>query len=164
MKLICAIALLASCLVFSQQEYEPTDDYPFGRPNPEAAEQVKEFGPMIGLSDCESTMRKPDGTWDKTLNMVWKFRYILNGHGVQDETWIEDGKSAGSIRQFIADSNKWYVHYYSNKFPSTTLPAWEGTRADGKIVLYRDQKAPNGMDGKYKITFYDFTDEGYLRP
>ena len=32
---------------------------------------------------------------------------------------------------------------------------------DGKIILYRDQKAPNGMEGKYKITFSDITKDGF---
>ena len=86
----------------------------------------------------------------------------MNGKAVQDETLKTDGKNAGSIRQFIADSSRWYVHYYTSVAPTTKLPAWEGEVADnGEIILYRDQKAPNGLDGKYKITFYNISEKGF---
>ncbi len=86
----------------------------------------------------------------------------MNGMGVQDETLKADGKHSGSIRQFIADSTRWYVHYYSSGSPSTVLPAWEGNKnEEGKIVLYREQTAPNGMDGFYKITFSEMDAEGF---
>ncbi|NNF83433.1 MAG: hypothetical protein HKM99_11870, partial [Flavobacteriaceae bacterium] len=161
MRLSLLLLLLSINLGIAQQEYEASDDFPFGKPNPEAPEEVKDFHPLIGINDCKSKSRKPDGSWNETLDMVWKFRYILNGRGVQDETWIADGKSAGSIRQYIADSSKWYVHYYSSNLPTTALPAWEGEKTEGQIILYKDQKAPNGMEGKYRITFYDLNDDSF---
>ena len=95
--------------------------------------------------------------------MYWTFKYIMNGWGVQDETLKADGINSGSIRQYNSDSTRWYVHYYSNSGASPVLPAWEGNLSteQDKIVLYREQQAPNGMDGFFKITFYDFTDEGH---
>lgn len=45
--------------------------------------------------------------------------------------------------------------------PSAQFPVWEGNKKDGKIVLYRKQKAPNGMDGFYRLTFYDMTETGF---
>ena len=144
-------------------QYEPSKAHPFGLPNPDAPEQVKDFAPMIGRCDCISESRNQDGSWAKPIDMVWTFKYIMNGWGVQDETLKEDGGHSGSIRQFIADSSRWYVHYYSNKGPTTTLSTWEGnlTEAKDKIVLYRPQTAPNGMDGWYRLSFYDFTENGY---
>lgn len=153
------------CLVISalngQYLYEASEAHPFGLPNPDAPEQIKDFAPMIGECECTSITRKPDQTWAEPQKMLWRFKYIMNGTAVQDDVLREDGSHAGSIRQYIADSTRWYVHYYSNTFPSTTLPAWEGTRNDTSIILYRAQKAPNGMDGFYKITFYDMDQRGY---
>ncbi len=78
----------------------------------------------------------------------------MNGMAVQDETWKVDGTHSGSIRQYNADSSRWYVHYYSASSAVNTLPAWEGNKNEnGKIILYRKQRAPNGMDGYYLSTY-----------
>jgi len=145
------------------QENEPNKKHPYGQAHPDAPDQVKDFAPMIGRCDCKSENRKPDGTWNEPIDMTWTFKYIMNGWGVQDETLKEDGGHSGSIRQYIADSARWYVHYYANQGPTTTLSAWEGnlTKEKDKILLYRDQKAPNGMEGWFRLSFYDFTDTGY---
>lgn len=157
--------LMFSCLsitaTLAQYDYEASVEHPFGLPNPEAPEQIMDFAPMIGECDCTSVKRNPDSSWDSPKKMLWRFKYILNGMAVQDDAFVEDGSYGGSIRQFIPDSTRWYVHYYSYNFPTTTLPAWEGTRNDSSIVLYNAQKAPNGMEGFYKITFYDMVDNGY---
>lgn len=155
--------LVAVNLQAQEYDYEPSEKYPYGRPHPDAPKQVKDFAPMIGKCDCTSLSRKADGTWNDAVQMTWTFKYIMNGWGVQDMTLKEDGAHSGSIRQYIADSSRWFVHYYSNSAPSTTLGTWEGNKSDegDKIVLYRDQTAPNGFEGMYRLTFYDFTDNGY---
>jgi hypothetical protein len=93
--------------------------------------------------------------------MVWSFKYILNGYGVQDQSAKQDGSNSGSVRQFIADSSRWYVHWYSNKTPSTTLPTWEGNKKGDDIVLYKPQKAPNGMEGNTRLTFSNISENGF---
>ncbi len=153
--------LLISSSLSAQYDYEPSDQFPFGRLNPDAPKETADFTLMIGKCNCKSETRKPDGTWNEAIDMTWTFKYIMNGMGVQDETLKSDGKHSGSIRQFNADSSRWYVHYYSSPFASNTLSAWEGNRKDDKIVLYREQKAPNGMDGSYRLTFYDMSETGY---
>lgn len=148
-------------LLAAQYDYEPSKEHPFGLPNPEAPNELLDFAPMIGECNCKSEMRNPDQSWAEPVDLLWRFKYIMNGTGVQDETF-SDGFTSGSIRQFIPDSTRWYVHYYSSRGPTPTLPAWEGTkRDDGNIVLYREQKAPNGMDGFYRITFYEMSDKGF---
>ena len=146
----------------SNYTFEPSTEHPFGLPNPEASEQIIDWAPLIGESTCSSISRNADQSWAEPVEMTWRFKYIMNGKAVQDETLKADGRHSGSIRQFIPDSNQWYVHYYSSAGPTPVLSAWEGNRnEDGKIILYRDQKAPNGMEGFYKITFYDMTGEGF---
>lgn len=145
----------------AQFDYEPSAENPFGLPNPEAPPEIKDYQSLIGICDCISTRRKPDGSWAAPNNMSWEFKYIMNGMAVQDQTLKEDGLHAGSIRQYIADKGNWYVHYYSSSAPTTQLGAWEGGKVGEEMILYRDQKAPNGMEGKYKITFYDISDAGF---
>lgn len=162
MKSIFTLIILISALGFSQNEYSASDTNPYGLPNPEAPEQIKDFEGLIGKCNCKSVTRNQDQTWAEPVDMTWEWKYIMNGMAVQDETIKADGKHSGSIRQFIADSSKWYVHYYSSGAPTTSLPTWEGGKKEnGNIVLYRDQKAPNGMDGFYRLTFYDISDLGY---
>jgi len=159
--IVVCLLMFCSVLLTAQSEYEPSEAYPFGRPNPKAPKEIKDFDPMIGICDCSSQTRNPDQTWADPNKMTWEFKYIMNGMGVQDQTIKEDGKNSGSIRQFIADSSRWFVHYYSNTKPSTVLSVWEGNKKEDKIILYRDQKAPNGMDGFYKINFYDISKAGF---
>ena len=75
-------------------------EYPFGRYNPEAPEQVKDFQALIGECKCKSVNRKKDQSWNEPEDMIWRWKYIMNGKGVQDETLKADGGHSGSIRQF----------------------------------------------------------------
>ncbi|MEW7291078.1 YybH family protein [Aquimarina sp. 2304DJ70-9] len=159
--LVFLLFLLFYTITWGQGTYEPSVDYPFGQPNPNAPKEILDFEPLIGICDCISKRRNKDKTWAEPNKMTWEFKYIMNGMGVQDQTLKEDGKHAGSIRQFIADSSRWYVHYYSSATPTSVLSAWEGNKKDDKIILYRKQKAPNGMDGFYKINFYDINANGF---
>lgn len=166
LSILCfGLLLLSSTVNFAQSNlypYEPSPDHPFGLPNPDAPPELLDFAPLIGECECESTIRNPDQSWAETVPMIWRFKYIMNGMGVQDETFKPDGFYAGSIRQFIADSSRWYVHYYSSLGPTSVLPSWEGNATkDNEIILYREQKAPNGMDGFYKITFANISAAGF---
>ncbi len=164
MKFLCLLIILAwsSTNLLAQFEYEPSEDYPFGRVHPQAPQQLSDFQPLIGESKCESITRTPDQSWNAPHEMIWKFKYIMNGMAVQDEVLRTELPNAGSIRQFNADSSAWYVHYYSAVGAPVTLPSWEGNKnEEGKIILYREQKAPNGLDGFYKITFFDISDDHF---
>lgn len=164
MKYIFFLFLISSTTfsVYAQYEYEPNDSHPFGQLNPDAPEQVADFDPLIGKSSCTSQNRAADGSWNEPVDMVWIFKYIMNGKAVQDETLKADGAHSGSIRQFNADSLKWYVHYYSSSSLPAALPSWEGTKTEaGSIVLYREQAAPNGTEGFYRLTFSEISEDGF---
>jgi hypothetical protein len=93
--------------------------------------------------------------------MQWKFKYIMDGMAVQDETLKSDGKHSGSIRQYNADSSRWYVHYYASAIATPRLSTWEGNLEDGKIILKMPQAAPNGTEGFSRLTFYEMTPKSY---
>jgi len=165
-RLILTVLLFTLSFIIKAQEdssnsYGVSDEFPYGRLNPKAPPQTADFAPLIGLCDCKSESRKADRTWEEPVNMTWKWKYILNGTGVQDETSKEDGRHSGSIRQYSQDSARWYVHYYSSAAISTTLSVWEGNKKDNDIVLYREQNAPNGTEGFYRLTFSDISDKGF---
>lgn len=153
--------LVMSGQVKNSKLYEASDEFPFGRINPTAPTELNDFEKLIGICDCKSESRNADGTWAEPIDMEWKFKYIMNGMAIQDETLKDDGKHSGSIRQYSKDSARWYVHYYSSAAISTRLSTWEGNKKNDDIVLYREQKAPNGMEGFYRLTFSSISSIGF---
>ncbi len=164
--LILLIVLIGANYSYSQvspesTSFEPALQQPYGKLNPQAPPQVADFDPMVGVCDCRSLSRNPDGSWQDTTNMVWQFKYVLNGTAVQDEVW-RDGNYASSIRQYHADSAQWIVTYYSFPFVAYKPGVWYGNKQDdGSIVLKQPQVAPNGMNGVSTLTFYEISSEGF---
>lgn len=162
-KLILILLVISiSQLSFAQYDYAVSTKNPYGLLNPKSPKETADFSPLIGSCKCKSISRIDQNTWADTVSMNWTFKYIMNGMAVQDETLKADGAHSGSIRQFNADSSKWYVHYYSSSAAVAKLPTWEGVSSEsGKIVLYRDSTAPNGTPGDYRLTFFDMSDKGF---
>ena len=146
----------------AQYAYQPSAENPFGKINPEAPERLADWAPLIGLCDCKSVSRIDQNTWADTVQMHWTFKYIMNGMAVQDDALKVDGSHGGSIRQYNADSSRWYVHYFSSGSATGPLSYWEGNKKeDGRIVLYKPQTAPNGWDGFYRIIFSEISNDGF---
>jgi len=155
-------------LAFSQTQHSEawqlnkvSADLPFGKIHEKAPPQVADYAPMIGICDCKSLRRKPDGTWPDTTGQVWSFKYILNGTAVQDESWSENSY-ASSIRQYDVDSAHWVVGYHSTigSVPTSPTP-WIGNMQGDDIVLEKPQKAPNGADGINRLRFHDIREDGF---
>ena len=163
MKILLLISFILSSFfsLFAQYDYAVSSEFPYGQLNPEAPKQTADYKELIGICDCTSISRKQDGTWAEPVKMEWKFKYILNGMGVQDETLKMDGSHSGSIRQYNKDSLQWYVHYYTSTVASPNLRAWKGNRTGDEIILYNKQAAPNGTPGFHKIRFYDISTKGF---
>ena len=161
-EITACLCLIVGFTTYAQMDYEPNDKFPYGRPNPKAPKELMDFDPLIGTCNCKSVTRVDQTTWADTVDMVWRWKYIMNGMGVQDETFQPEGPYNGSIRQYNSDSSSWYVHFYSSTTPTPSLSSWEGGKNDdGNIILYNEQKAPNGWDGFFKITFSDIKEEGF---
>lgn len=156
------ILILTSLTIFSQFEYEASEENPFGKYNPKAPKQVKDYEGLIGDCKCTSESRNADGSWAEPVNMIWRWSYIMNGKAVQDQTLKVDGNHSGSIRQFDTIKKQWNVHYYATSGIGSPLKVWNGNKNDdGNIILYKDQKSPNGTEGFSRLTFYDINDKGY---
>ena len=156
-----ACLFLSSTLALGQQTAAKTTA-DFGQPSKNTPPAFLDFNDLIGIGECNSTRRNPDGSWQKPEFMTWTWRYIMDGQGVQDESIKDNGNHSGNIRQYVESEGKWYVHWYNSGQPAPTLPTWTGGKKDdGTIVLYRDQKSPQGMEGFSKLTFYDISETGY---
>lgn len=161
-KYLSIIVILISFSTFSQYNFEVSKENPFGKYNPIAPKALKDYEDLIGLCNCTSESRKPDGSWAEPINMIWRWKYIMNGMALQDETLKEDGLHSGSIRQYDTIIKQWNVHYYASASIPQTLSTWNGNKTEeGKIVLYKKQNAPNGTEGYFRLTFYDISKNGY---
>ncbi len=169
MKLKTTVPLLLLGLIFSvslqaqkiDTQYEPSAQYPFGRSNPNLGDQLKAFAPIVGNCECRSLTRNADQSWGDTTNLRWEFRYIMNGTAVQDITWLDNDTYTTSVRQYNADSTQWYVTFFGSSGPVAKPQTWVGGVKESDIVLYNEQKAPNGTDGFYRITFKDIGEKGF---
>ncbi len=157
------LCIICSSLANGQHgQFEPSVDNPFGSVNPEAPSEVADYADLIGQSVCSSIRRNPDGTWQDTVRMTWTFKYILDGTAVQDLTVREDGGHATSIRQYNADSAKWFVTYFPRNNPPNSPSSWAGNATDtGDIVLLKNQKAPNGFEGISRLVFSNITEDTF---
>lgn len=162
-----SFVLLMALTVFVQAQstidlsYEVSLQLPYGAVHPEAKDDLADFAPMIGRCNCKSVNRNADRTWGDTVDMIWQFKYIMNGRAIQDETWKADGKHSGSIRQFQPDSAQWVVTYFSASSVGYKPGVWIGGKIGEDIVLKMEQKAPNGLDGFSRLTFSDISEQGY---
>ncbi len=164
--LFCTIIFYHSAYTqthLSPYEYEANKNHPFGKLNPKAPNETGDYALLIGVSDCKSLARNSDGEWPKdSVDMIWRYKYIINGMAVQDESFRTDETFASSIRQYDKEAKKWYITYFSSTTPSSSPSTWMGDgMKEGKIILYKKQKAPNGMEGFYKITFDDITESDF---
>lgn len=155
------IALSLSVPLIGQYAYEPNEEHPFGSYNPAAPEALQEYDLLIGECACTSTSRGQDGTWQDGVAMTWRFKYIMNGWAIQDETLKADGKHSGSIRQYSLKEAHWLIHYYAGSSPAASLPTWTGGKSGDKLIYKRPQKSPTGAEGFYRLTFYDISKAGY---
>lgn len=161
LKLLFTVCFAAGFQLHAQEyHYLPSSNHPFGLPNPKAPKEISDYQELIGSCDCKSVSRIGQNTWADTVQMIWTFKYIMNGMAVQDETTKADGLHSGSIRQYSADSARWNVHYYAT-VATPSLRAWYGNRKGDKIILYSEQPSPQGNPGFYRLTFSDISDSGY---
>lgn len=157
-----AIVFTLDSNTFSQEEYKANEKNPFGTLSPNAPKQVADYRDLIGISDCKSRQRGADGNFKAPVDSVWQFKYILNGTAIQDETWKSDGTHTSSIRQFNEKKSEWYVTFFASNSTNPRPPVWSGNKdKKGDIILTKSQKAPNGMDGFSKLTFYEISKNGF---
>ncbi len=159
---ILIIMLSATGVDTQEMRYTRSTESPFGQLNPQAPAELKAFAPMIGQSQCQSAKRLDQDNWAPIEASQWVFRYIMNGTAVQDENLVADGSIGGSIRLFDEAKQTWQIHYYNNQSKPNVLPVWNGGQQQDRLVFYRPQIAPNGMEGHYRLTFYEITDESFL--
>jgi hypothetical protein len=143
--------------------YEANKKYPFGQPNVKALPEIKEYDKLIGNCTCKS-IQYIAGKAGDTLDLKWRWRYILNGYGVQDEGWFGNDTIQSafiSIRTLNPITKKWHVPFFTpNMMGAPNI--WVGGKEGKKIVLKRNQKTQNGGEVESILTFSNITEKGFF--
>jgi hypothetical protein len=158
---IVSATFVTGALLVSSAAAQAFQTEPAATPAPSAPEQLRDYANLIGTSGCRSARASSDGSFPDTVAMSWRFKYILGGFAVQDESWKDDGTYASSIRQYDADSARWAVTYFASTSAPAAPPTWTGGNVGGDIVLSRPQPSPFGAPGASRLTFYNISSAAF---
>ncbi len=139
--------------------YEPSNRFPFGRPHPDAPNEIEQFAFMIGENDCtEERLNNATGEWQPGVR-TWDAHYYMNGHAIRDSG--QSGSATnGNIRVFDAASEQWHVTYFST--PVYGSGTWSGGMVEGRIELEQAQVAPGtSIEGINRLTFYNISNDSF---
>ena len=138
-------------------EFDPTEQFPYGRPHPDLAHDLTLFEFMIGTFDCVDQLLLANGTWKK-MKGVWQTRYTLNGHAVQD-SYRNEIYAGMSIRTFVSAENAWHVAFFG--MPGNHSGLWKGGREGDRIVLRSPQTTATGLAVTSRLSFSQISDNGF---
>ena len=149
-------------IVNTFDEYEVSKQQPFGTANKNAPEEVKDFEKLIGICNCKSVQYRGNVPGD-TLDLKWRWKYILNGNAVQDDGWFgnEKGQSSfTSIRILNPQTKQWQVPFFV-PYMTTEPQIWNGGKDGSNIVLRKPGAPQNGQEMESVLTFSEITDTGF---
>ena len=134
-------------------EYEPNHAYPFGRLNPEAPPETKQFAFMIGEFDCDDRIMNPaNGKWFE-YKAIRRAAYILNGYAIHDQNWTPLLNST-NIRSYNPKTKLWEVTYF--KYPGYYTGVWKGKMEGENMVVRQGEGAKES-----RLSFFNISKDGY---
>ena len=139
--------------------YEPTEEFPFGRPNPAAPPEIQQFAFMIGQNDCsEDRLNGATGEW-ASATRTWDAYYYMNGYAIRD-TGRSGTTTNGNIRLYDSAAGQWVVTFFA--MPAFGSGVWRGGMEGENMVLRQAQKAPGtDFDGFSRLTFSNISADGF---
>jgi len=138
-------------------QYEPTPVFPFGRANPDAPAEIRQFDFLIGSFECDSELFMSSRGEFVPLKTRWTADYVLNGWAIQDKTW-NSVLSATSIRIFNTKTGQWEVTFFMQPYLQSGV--WHGGRVKDDMVLSKEMEDDDGVFTS-RLTFSDISDSGY---
>lgn len=153
------IASLFTCVsaqtvksVDSQYDYEANETNPFGKQNPAAPAETKQFDFMIGSFECVDKIRNPADGKFYTLKARRGAEFVLNGYAIQDKNYTQLQTST-NIRMFDPAKKEWVVSYFKAPFG---IGVWRGKFDEKGVSLWKgDEKSGS------KLSFFDIKPDEY---
>ena len=137
-------------------QFDASEKNKFGKLNPDAPEQTKQFNFMVGEFNCDDSMLV-NGEWVYS-KATWNSKYILNGYAVED-TYRNETYAGMSNRYFNTKKNKWDVYFFG--MPGEHFGLWEGEKVGDKMIMRQKRKGQGNKDFESILTFYDITDSSF---
>lgn len=116
---------------------------PADGPHPDLGDKADLYGRLIGSWDIDNHQYdERTGEWHRSQREC-HFRWILNGHAVQD-LWGSPSEGFGTtVRAYDADIDAWRVHWFAPRSFCTLVgradgdDIWqEGTQEDGRPIRW----------------------------
>jgi len=131
--------------------YEPSVEYPYGQPNPDAPDELVQYGFMIGEWRCDERLRQQDGSWIDTSSVV-RANYFLDGYGILNHSFLPD-KASVMTYQYNSNVSSWGIT--NLQAPDYKKTEWVGKKDGATMVATRDATGPSGAPITLKISFFN---------
>ncbi|MEM7051021.1 MAG: hypothetical protein AAF604_15230 [Acidobacteriota bacterium] len=132
----------------------------FGRPHPEAAEELSQFAFLIGRWSCDLDYLNPDLTTRTQSQGTWTAYYALDGHAIMDDFrgGFGEGYIATTFRAFNRQDKRWNGYWLDGRRGFWSQPLVGAMRGD-EMLLETRIKARNSageiIDLDLEYNFYD---------
>ena len=93
---LLGLMLMAGGCAAGNESAHRTNLTPYGRPHPDAAEELSAFAFLVGSWRCDVRVKNEDGSFE-SHDATWVARYILDGRVIADE-YRETGPDGELIR------------------------------------------------------------------
>ena len=153
--LFMLVAALGACAAVPLQPEPATDPVAdYGSRNPNAPQELEQFGRLGGPWDCDIYNLQPDGRWKERLGGArWTFYYALDGNAVTD-IWEPEpnddypGSVGMNLRVYDAQADLWHVAWTT--VDQARFDLYEASYEDGDIIMWGQQP-----DHQVRVTFYN---------
>lgn len=136
------------------------------RPNPEAPEEIRQFGQLVGSWHCKGSERQQDGSWKETPGVaIWDWYYVLDGYAVQD-VWRPDTEAnpdatqGTNLRTFDPETGMWDIVWTKQDVPQ--IERFRAGFRDGEIHMFAERPAgPSYPRHLLHVTFHNIGDDRF---
>lgn len=152
----------------------PLQQEEYGRPNPDAPQELRQFAFLIGRWRCESRVKSEEGDW-QTFRATWVGRYILDGYVIADE-FRQFGPSGElmqlgqNYRSYNTDEGAWAMRWL-DALNSTWLEVGPeergGVQVGDSSIVFKHGLPPGPVaelfpaHTVFRITFSDISEESF---
>jgi hypothetical protein len=146
------LAACAQAPVKPETPTTPAADY--GSRNPNAPQELEQFGRLGGPWDCSIYNLGQGGLWHKRAGGArWTFNYALDGNAVTD-IWVPDpddeypGSVGMNLRVYDPQAGLWRIAWTT--VDQARFDLYEASYEDGDIIMWGQRP-----DHQARITFYN---------
>lgn len=144
-----------------QKEKSDSENRAETKLNPDAPKETELLGQLAGVWNAEQSFINNDGTWgDKKSHAVWKWYYILDGHGIQDD-WITIDSlnneiiTGTNIRIYNPKEKQWYMAWIDKT--NRRLATFTAVNDDGKVIM----DGTNAKGRHIRNTFFNISENTF---